>query len=99
VTSRALRVRRDCPELFTGYRPMAAEGPAAGHAVAFDRGGAVTVATRLPVGLSPSGGWQGTVLTLPWAAADLPPGLRYPAGPVPLAGLLTRYPVALLARN
>ena len=51
VTSRALRLRRDRPELFTLYRPMTVVGPAADHAIAFDRGGAVTVATRLPVGL------------------------------------------------
>ena len=40
-TSRALRLRRDQPELFTGYAPVAATGPAADHVVAFDRGGAV----------------------------------------------------------
>ncbi|ERK70059.1 hypothetical protein N136_03607, partial [Leifsonia aquatica ATCC 14665] len=28
VTSRALRLRRDRPDLFTGYRPVVAEGPA-----------------------------------------------------------------------
>lgn len=38
VTSRALRLRRDRPELFTGYRPVQAGGPAAGHLLAFDRG-------------------------------------------------------------
>ena len=30
------------------------------HVVAFDRGGAVTVATRLPVGLERDGGWRDT---------------------------------------
>ena len=45
-----LRLRRDRPELFTGYTPLRAEGPAAEHVLAFDRGGAVTVVTRLPVG-------------------------------------------------
>ena len=48
----ALRLRRDRPELFTGYTPLTAAGPAADHLVAFDRGGAITVATRLPVGLA-----------------------------------------------
>ena len=38
VTSRALRLRRDRPELFTGYRPVAATGAAAAHLLAFDRG-------------------------------------------------------------
>ena len=50
VTSRALRLRRDRPELFEEYTPLAASGPAADHLVAFDRGGAITLATRLPVG-------------------------------------------------
>ena len=31
VTSRALRLRRDRPELFTGYAPLPATGAAAGH--------------------------------------------------------------------
>ncbi len=35
VVARALRLRRDRPELFSGYRPLAADGPAAEHAVAF----------------------------------------------------------------
>ncbi len=43
VTTRALRLRRDRPELFTRYAPLPALGEAALHAVAFDRGGAVTV--------------------------------------------------------
>ena len=51
----ALRLRRDRPELFTSYAPVPAEGAAAEHVLAFDRGGAVTVATRLPVGLEADG--------------------------------------------
>ena len=51
VTTRALRLRRDRPELFTRYVPIAAHGRAADHVIAFDRGGAITIATRLPVGL------------------------------------------------
>ncbi|MFI2667024.1 malto-oligosyltrehalose synthase [Micromonospora carbonacea] len=38
VVSRTLRLRRDHPELFAGYRPVPAHGPAAAHVVAFDRG-------------------------------------------------------------
>ena len=37
VTASALRLRRYRPEVFAGYRPLPAEGPAAGHAVAFQR--------------------------------------------------------------
>ena len=51
VTTAALRLRRDRPELFTSYAAVPASGPAADHVLAFDRGGAVTVVTRLPVGL------------------------------------------------
>ena len=52
VTSRALRLRRDRPELFTRYTPMTVVGEASDHAIAFDRGGVVAVATRLPLGLA-----------------------------------------------
>jgi (1->4)-alpha-D-glucan 1-alpha-D-glucosylmutase len=98
VTSRVLRCRRDRPGLFTDYRPLAASGPAAEHAVAFDRGGAIAVATRLPAGLARAGGWRDTTLALPWAAVDAITEQRYPAGPGRLADLLARYPVALLVR-
>ncbi|WP_309131988.1 malto-oligosyltrehalose synthase [Brevibacterium sp.] len=52
VVSRALRLRRDRTELFSGYRPLEAEGPAREHFIGFDRGGALTLATRLPAGLA-----------------------------------------------
>ena len=65
VTHRALTLRRDRPELFTSYTPLAASGPAADHVLAFDRGGAITVVTRLPVGLESRGGWADTTITLP----------------------------------
>ncbi len=64
VTSTALRLRRDRPELFTSYTPLRAEGPAAEHVLAFDRGGVVTVVTRLPLGLAAKG-WGETTLELP----------------------------------
>jgi (1->4)-alpha-D-glucan 1-alpha-D-glucosylmutase len=99
VTSRALRLRRARPEWFAGdYEPLAASGAAAGHVVAFQRGGqAVTVATRLPVGLRSRGGWQDTALTLPGAAwADLLTGTVHHGPAVPLTELAGRLPVALL---
>jgi (1->4)-alpha-D-glucan 1-alpha-D-glucosylmutase len=65
LTRTALRLRRDRPELFGGYTPLLAEGPAADHVLAFDRGGAITVVTRLPVGLAAQGGWGETTLPLP----------------------------------
>ncbi|MGO4434859.1 malto-oligosyltrehalose synthase, partial [Paenarthrobacter sp. RAF9] len=100
VLSRALRLRRDRPELFVGYLPVAARGPAAGHVVAFDRGtekrGALTVATRLPRRLERDGGWRDTVIDLTVDSIDQLTGASYSAGAVPVARLLQRYPVALL---
>jgi (1->4)-alpha-D-glucan 1-alpha-D-glucosylmutase len=96
VTSRALRLRRHAPERFGGYRPVYPDGPAGGHAVAFDRGGVIAVATRLPVGLRRGGGWRETVLPLPageWT--DGLTGVGY-HGAARLAEMLNRYPVALL---
>lgn len=97
VVSRALRVRRDNPELFDVYRPGAIAGEAAEHAIAVDRGGAMIVATRLPVGLARRGGWGDTiVMRRDVSATDVLTGRRIPPGPVRLADLLDTYPVALL---
>jgi (1->4)-alpha-D-glucan 1-alpha-D-glucosylmutase len=98
VTSRVLRLRRDRPELLTGYTPLWADGPANAHVVAFDRGGAVSVATRLPVTLERDGGWRDTVLDVGGAATDVLTGQSV-GGTVPLADLLATYPVALLVRD
>ena len=104
VTARTLRLRRDEPGLFRGYRAVAAEGPAAEHAVAFRRSPRlVAVATRLPVGLAERGGWADTVLPLPavgeGAWTDLLTGRSVTTGMPRLAELLARYPVALLRGN
>jgi (1->4)-alpha-D-glucan 1-alpha-D-glucosylmutase len=103
VTSRALRLRRDHPDWFAGsYEPLTAAGEAAGHAVAFARGGhAVTVTTRLPVRLRRRGGWGGTLLPLlPAGAAagwvDVLTGVVHRGESVLLADLTQRLPVALL---
>ena len=94
VVSRSLRLRRDRPGLFTGYAPLAATGPAADHVVAFDRGGAVTVGTRLPVRLERDGGWRDTTIAV--SGTDVLTGRSY-RGETRLADLLADYPVALLA--
>jgi (1->4)-alpha-D-glucan 1-alpha-D-glucosylmutase len=97
VTQTALTLRRSQPHRFTTYEPVVAHGTSARHVVAFDRGGAVTVATRLPVGLAEHG-WGDTTLSLPegeWG--DLLTGREY-AGDAPLHELLADYPVALLIR-
>ncbi|WP_199441941.1 malto-oligosyltrehalose synthase [Umezawaea beigongshangensis] len=103
VVHRALLLRRERPELFSGYRPLRAEGEAARHALAFSRSpGLVTVVTRLPVGLDARGGWGDTVLPLPagpgtWT--DVITGREVDGDCPALAGLLDRYPVALLVRG
>jgi (1->4)-alpha-D-glucan 1-alpha-D-glucosylmutase len=97
VVSRALRLRRDWPDLFTGYAPLFATGPAAAHALVFDRGGSITVATRLPVGLERAGGWQDTTVDIGGPATDVISGRRVERE-VRMGELLERYPVALLVR-
>jgi (1->4)-alpha-D-glucan 1-alpha-D-glucosylmutase len=97
VTSRALRLRRDRPELFRLYRPMTLVGAASDHAIAFDRGGAVSVATRLPVGLAARGGWDDTVLLRhSGATMDALTGRTFEGSTIRLDELLATYPVALL---
>ncbi|MFJ5699376.1 malto-oligosyltrehalose synthase [Arthrobacter sp. NPDC093139] len=101
VTSRALRLRRDRPELFAGYRPVQASGPAAAHLLGFDRGaggapGAVTLATRLPRGLEQSGGWRDTAVELETAMKDELTGTGFGPGPASLSEIFRAYPVALL---
>ena len=97
VTSRALRLRRDRPDLFTRYTPMEVVGPAAGHAIAFDRGGALTVATRLPIGLARRGGWGETVLLRhAGPTRDALTGRVFSGSVLRLDDLLATYPVALL---
>jgi (1->4)-alpha-D-glucan 1-alpha-D-glucosylmutase len=105
VTSRTLRLRRRHPEWFgasAGYQPLTAGGAAARSVLGFARSGTVlAVATRLPVALRAAGGWGDTFLDLPeppgggWR--DLFTGAVHPAGKVPVAAVLHRLPVALLA--
>ena len=98
VTRTALTLRRDRPELFGSYAGLTASGSAADHALAFDRGGAVTVATRLPLGLAAKGGWGETTLELPSGEWRDEISGRIVSGStgVPLAELLGVLPVALL---
>jgi (1->4)-alpha-D-glucan 1-alpha-D-glucosylmutase len=97
VVAHALRARRDRPELFTGYQPVLAEGPAADHLIGFDRGGAITLATRLPVGLMRAGGWGATFVTIPDGRyVNVLTGAEVVGGHVDLADLLSALPVALL---
>jgi len=80
VTRDALRARPD-----GDYRPLAVEGPAAEHVVAFTRGERVCVVVpRLPIRLERDGGWRGTTVDLPGR------------GLVLVEELLAEFPVALL---
>jgi (1->4)-alpha-D-glucan 1-alpha-D-glucosylmutase len=99
VVSQALRLRWERPELFTGYSPLHASGPAASHALAFSRGDGelVVVATRLPVGLSSAGGWRDTSLPLTGEWTDVLTGQVL--SDFALTTVLSRYPVALLVRS
>jgi (1->4)-alpha-D-glucan 1-alpha-D-glucosylmutase len=91
-----LSLRRERPDLFGSYSPVPVTGEAADHAIAFDRGGFVLVATRLPVGLGARGGWADTRLQLPRGSwTDLLTGATTDGA---LAELLEPYPVALLVR-
>ncbi|MGW1531454.1 malto-oligosyltrehalose synthase [Streptomyces aureus] len=106
LTAAALRLRARRPEVFgdaATYAPLRAEGPAAGHCLAFARSGeVVTAVTRLSLALEEAGGWRDTVLALPpgrWADV-LPSGSpeREFTGHVPVADLFAGSPVVLLER-
>ncbi|MEZ0073901.1 malto-oligosyltrehalose synthase [Planotetraspora sp. GP83] len=94
VTTTALRLRRRLDPALQ-YVPI----ETCEHAVAFARGDrAVAVATRLPVSLERRGGWGSETLMLPpgrWR--DLLSGHEH-TGRIPMAHLLSRYPVAILER-
>ncbi|MFF1876396.1 malto-oligosyltrehalose synthase [Leifsonia sp. NPDC058230] len=97
VVSRALRLRRDRPGLFTGYTPVTATGARADHLIGFDRGGAVALATRLPLGLAAAGGWGDTSVDVGGRGMrDELTGRVFDGGPIPVAALFETYPVALL---
>ncbi|MEI8410766.1 MULTISPECIES: malto-oligosyltrehalose synthase [unclassified Kribbella] len=99
VTSRALRIRRQYPDAFTGsYTPLPTSN---GHAVAFARGDAViTVATRLPAALHRLGGWGESTVVLPsgeWK--NVLTGRVVGSGAARIHELLEDLPVALLVRS
>ena len=95
VVLSALSLRRERPELFSTYAPVRSTGQAADHVLAFDRGGVVAVATRLPVGLA-AHGWGDTELALPSGTwTDVLTGRPASAR---LQELLASYSVALLVR-
>ncbi|MEU0048936.1 malto-oligosyltrehalose synthase [Streptomyces sp. NPDC006309] len=103
LTAAALRLRARRPGAFGAggsYDPLAAEGPAAGHCLAFARSGeVVTAVTRLSLRLAEAGGWQDTRLALPpgrWRDV-LAPEREFTAH-ARVADLFDRSPVVLLER-
>ncbi|GGM11479.1 malto-oligosyltrehalose synthase [Streptomyces fumigatiscleroticus] len=103
VTRAALALRARRPGVFgdaAAYTPLSAEGPAAGHCVAYVRSGEVlTAVTRLSLRLAEAGGWRGTRLPLPpgrWADVLFPE--REFTGHARVEELFGRLPVALLER-
>jgi (1->4)-alpha-D-glucan 1-alpha-D-glucosylmutase len=107
ITRATLRLRRDRPDLFTGYHPLAAPDPL----VAFTRGNHRLAVVVAPLtggatgrGLTGEGGvGGGGPLTGP---VDLPSGpwhdllsdTDHPGGPTPADQLLAKLPHALLVR-
>ncbi|WKU47607.1 malto-oligosyltrehalose synthase [Streptomyces sp. VNUA116] len=104
LTRTVLRLRRERPEWFgegSSYEPLAADGPAAEHVVAFARSGAViSVVSRLHRRLARSGGLRETVLGLPGGGRwrEVLTGTSF-EGRAMLAELLEHQPVALLLRS
>ncbi|TWS24908.1 malto-oligosyltrehalose synthase [Tsukamurella sputi] len=102
-----LQLRRERPGSFVGgsYRPLLAEGPAAGHLLGFQRGphgGAPDVAalaTRHSLRLERSGGWGGTRVDLGDDAwTDRLTG-HVVTGRTAIQGLFLEHPVVLLVRE
>jgi (1->4)-alpha-D-glucan 1-alpha-D-glucosylmutase len=96
ITRQALRLRHRRPDWFGSYQPIMAYGAAHDHLIGFDRGGVITFATRLPVGLAAAGGWRDTAVEIAGTYVDVLTGLRRSES-VTVADLLATYPVALLA--
>ena len=96
ITRQVLRLRREKPDWFRSYQPVEARGHASSHLIGFDRGGVITLATRLPVALSATGGWGDTTVVLSKSYWDQLTG-RPAQGTMALAEVLADYPVALLA--
>jgi (1->4)-alpha-D-glucan 1-alpha-D-glucosylmutase len=98
ITQQALRLRRNKPDSFGGYRPIAATGPAHHHLIGFDRGGVITLATRLPVGLATAGGWRDSTVKITAPHVDVLTDRRW-TGTVAIEDLLASFPVALLLED
>jgi (1->4)-alpha-D-glucan 1-alpha-D-glucosylmutase len=102
LVTRALALRRERAEPFGRhgtYEPLAASGRAAGHVVAFSRGGeVVTVVPRLLLRLR--GEWGDTRVALPEGTwRNELTGDSVAGGPAAVGKLLARFPVGLFSRR
>jgi (1->4)-alpha-D-glucan 1-alpha-D-glucosylmutase len=100
LIARLLEHRREHPEVFDTpiHLGIDAVGSKARHALAFTRGDLVVVVPRLVIGLAD--GWADTTLELPpgtWH--DVLSQQRHIGGAVPVAQLLSQFPVAVLSRK
>jgi (1->4)-alpha-D-glucan 1-alpha-D-glucosylmutase len=97
ITSRALRLRRSDPARLgpgAGYEPLRGTGP---HLIAFERDGALTLATRWPTRLEAAGGWGDASVVLPEGSwTDAFTGRTAAGGTHQVSELLADLPVALL---
>ncbi|MDQ2723972.1 MAG: malto-oligosyltrehalose synthase [Actinomycetota bacterium] len=102
VVQAALAVRGEHPGWFGPgtegrYQPLEATGSAAGHAIAWCRGGgAISVLTRAATVLDRAGGWGETTLSLPPGRFEDRLGGGDHEGNVLLGDVLAGLPVALL---
>jgi (1->4)-alpha-D-glucan 1-alpha-D-glucosylmutase len=103
---RLLQHRRGHPGGYgpdSGYQPLSVAGPKASHVLAYARtGGLAVVVPRLLTSLTD---WEGTTVALPagrWAdvlSGEAVTGGEAFTGDVSVAGLLCRFPVAVLGRE
>lgn len=98
LVEHALRLRAAIPRAFTSYEPIVVEGPLSEHLVAFDRGGVVTLSTRLPRSLAAAGGWREASLELDGVWTNVLTGDTV-VGQFRVADVLAALPVALLVQG
>jgi len=100
VTQRALQLRNDRPELFSGYQPVQIDGSRSDCALGFARGGhqIVTLVTKHPSRLAARGGWAESAVELAGQWRDELTGKTHTGPQIPLAEIFSTLPVALLTK-
>lgn len=102
VTHQALRLRREQPDSFVGYRAITFDGASSDCALGFARGAdqadVVTLVTTRPSRLAARGGWEETALDLAGSWRDLLTDQLHQGPRLKLADIFNSLPVALLVR-